>query len=121
MTYFVLRRALESGARPSAIVIDTKPAVLIGGADYNAHYWPAALSPRECLELGRIARKGTLGLAAMTARLLPSLQARLEVRSRIEAALGGRPIPSARSTASSGGTGRSMTARMWRWTPPIAA
>lgn len=87
LTYFVLRRALESGAKPAAIVIDTKPAVLMGGVDYNAHYWPAALSPRECLELGRIAHKGTLALAVLTARLLPSLQARLEVRSRIETAL----------------------------------
>ena len=93
LTYFVLRRALESGARPSAIVIDTKPAVLIGGVDYNAHYWPAALSPRECLELGRIAGKGTLGLAVLTARLLPSLQARLEVRSRHRAALTRAPDP----------------------------
>ena len=57
LTYFVLRRAIESGSRPRAIVIDTKPAVLIGGVDYNAHYWPAALTPGECLELGWLARK----------------------------------------------------------------
>jgi hypothetical protein len=87
LTYFILRRSLESAARPAAIVIDTKPAVLMGGVDYNAHYWPAALSPRECLELGWIAHKGTVGLAALTARLLPSLQARLEIRSRMESAL----------------------------------
>ena len=90
-SYFVLRRALESGAQPSAIVIDTKPAVLIGGVDYNAHYWPAALTPGECLELGWIAGKRPLGLAAMTARLLPSLQSRLEVRSGIGAALSDTP------------------------------
>jgi hypothetical protein len=87
LTYFVLRRALESGARPSALVINTKPAVLIGGVDYNAHYWPAALSPRECLELGWITGKGQLSAALLTARLLPSLQSRLEVRSRVEEAL----------------------------------
>ena len=95
MTYFVLRRAIELGSRPSAIVIDTKPAVLIGGVDYNAHYWPSALSPRECIELGRIAGKGTLGVAAMTARLIPTLQARLEIRAGLAAALGEStdPIP----------------------------
>jgi hypothetical protein len=82
-TYFLLRRAIDSGARPSAIVIDTKPAVLIGGADYNAPYWPAALSPRECLELGWITGKSQLGLAALTARLLPSLESRLELRSGV--------------------------------------
>ena len=90
-SYFALRRALDSGARPSAIVLDTKPAVLMGGVDYNAHYWPAALTPRECLELGWIAGKGPLGLAVMTARLLPSLQSRLEVRSGIGAALSDTP------------------------------
>jgi hypothetical protein len=87
LTYFVLRRALDARARPSAIVIDTKPAVLIGGADYNAQYWPATLSAPECLELGWIAGKGPLALAVLTARLLPSLQSRLGVRSRVEAAL----------------------------------
>jgi hypothetical protein len=93
MTYFVLRRALDSGSRPSAIVIDTKPAVLIGGAAYNARYWPAALSPRECLELGRITGRGQLGVAMLAARLLPSLQSRLEVRSGIQAALNDTPDP----------------------------
>ncbi len=87
MTYFVLRRAIDSGATPRAIVFNTKPAVLIGGVEYNAHYWPAALSARECLELGWVAGKSQLGLAVLTARLLPSLQSRLEVRSSIRAAL----------------------------------
>ena len=54
MTYYLFRRALDAGAHPSAIVINTKQAVLIGGPDYNAAYWPAVLSPWECLELGRI-------------------------------------------------------------------
>jgi len=92
-SYFVLRRALESGARPSAIVIDTKPAVLMGGVDYNAHYWPAALTPRECLELGWLAGKRPMGLAAMAARLIPSFQSRLEIRSGIAATLEGKTDP----------------------------
>ncbi len=93
MTYFVLKRAVESGARPSAIVIDTKPAVLIGGVEYNARYWPAALTARECLELGRITGRAQTGLAMLTAWLLPSVQSRLEVRSCIEAALKGTRDP----------------------------
>jgi hypothetical protein len=93
MTYFVLRRALDSGARPSAIVMDTKPAVLIGGADYNAPYWPATLTPRECLELGWIAGRGQLGLAMLTARLVPSLQSRLGLRSGFLAALNNTTDP----------------------------
>ncbi len=93
MSYFLLRRAIEAGAKPRAIVIDTKPAVLIGGADFNGHYWPAALSVRECLELGWFTRKSQLGLALLAARLVPSLQSRLEIRSGVQAALGGTPDP----------------------------
>lgn len=93
LSYFVLRRAIESGARPSAIVIDTKPAVLMGGVEYNAHYWPAALTARECLELGWIAGKRPLALAATVARLIPSLQSRLEIRSGIAAMLEGKDDP----------------------------
>lgn len=93
LSYFVLRRAIESGARPSAIVIDTKPAVLMGGVEYNAHYWPAALTAGECLGLGWLAGKRPLGFAAMTARLVPSLQSRLEIRSGIAAALEGKADP----------------------------
>jgi hypothetical protein len=95
LTYFVLRRALDAGARPSAIVIDTKPAVLIGSAEYNEHYWPAALSPLECLELGRLTGRRELGVATLIARLLPSLQSRLEIRAWLRASLEGTsdPIP----------------------------
>ncbi len=93
MTYFALRRALESGARPRAIVINTKPAVLIAGVDYNAGYWPAALSARECLELGRITGKATFGVEMLVARLFPSLRSRLEVRSQLMAALNGTADP----------------------------
>jgi hypothetical protein len=93
LSYFLLRRAVEAGARPSAIVIDTKPAVLIGGVEFNAHYWPAALSAPECIELGWATGKGQLGLGVLLARLLPSLQSRLEVRAGVQAALRGVPDP----------------------------
>ncbi|MHB1556218.1 MAG: hypothetical protein ACYC61_01940 [Isosphaeraceae bacterium] len=93
MTYFALRRALESGAHPRAIVINTKPAVLIAGVDYNAGYWPSALSARECIELGRITGKATFGVEMLVARLFPSIRSRLEVRSQIMAALNGTADP----------------------------
>ncbi len=93
MTYFALRRALESGARPRAIVINTKPAVLIAGVDYNAGYWPSALSARECIELGRITGKATFGVEMLVARLIPSVRSRLEVRSQVMAALNGAADP----------------------------
>jgi hypothetical protein len=93
MTYFVLRRALDAGARPAAIVINTKQAVLLGNPDFNAQYWPAVLSPRECLELGVISRRPETAAAALVGCLLPSLRGRLEIRSNLLAALGGHADP----------------------------
>jgi hypothetical protein len=93
MTYFLLRRALDAGARPSAILINTKQAVLIGGPEYNAAYWPAVLSPRECLELGRFSHRPETAAAALVGSLLPSLRSRLEVRSHLMAALRGEVDP----------------------------
>jgi hypothetical protein len=93
MTYFLLRRALDAGAHPSAILINTKQAVLIGGPDYNAAYWPAVLSPRECLELGRVSRRPETAAAALMGCLLPSLRSRLEIRSNLMAALRGEVDP----------------------------
>jgi hypothetical protein len=93
MTYYVFRRALEGGAQPAAIVINTKQAVLIGSPDYNARYWPAVLSPGECLELGLISRRPETAASALVGCLLPSLRSRLEIRSNLLAALGGHSDP----------------------------
>ncbi len=86
MTYFLFRRALDAGAHPSAIIINTKQAVLIGSPDYNASYWPAVLSPWECLELGVFSRRPETAAAALVGCLLPSLRSRLEIRSNLMAA-----------------------------------
>ena len=74
MTYFVLRRALDAGAHPKAIIINTKQAVLLGSPDYNGRYWPAVLSPRECLELGLVSRRPETAAAAFIGCLLPSVR-----------------------------------------------
>ena len=93
MTYYVFRRALDAGAHPAAIIINTKQAVLIGSPEYNAQYWPAVLSPRECLELGFISRRPETAAAALMGCLFPSLRSRLEIRSNLLAALGGHADP----------------------------
>ncbi len=93
MTYYVFRRALDAGAHPAAIVINTKQAVLIGSPEYNAQYWPAVLSPWECIELGFFSRRPEMAAAALIGCLLPSLRSRLEIRSNLLAALGGHSDP----------------------------
>jgi hypothetical protein len=88
-TFFLLRRALEAGARPSALVVDFKPSILVGGPRFNLRYWQEILTPREGLELARSARSGTLFFETAVGRLLPSFRSRHEIRSNLRAALRG--------------------------------
>ena len=89
MTYFLLRRALDAGARPDAIIINAKPAVLIGGPEFNARYFEEILTFREWIELCQITRKSSLMVAMLVGRLLPSLRCRMEIRSNLLSALRG--------------------------------
>jgi hypothetical protein len=88
-TFFLVRRALEAGARPAALVVDFKPNVLTGGPRYNSRYWQEILTPREILELARSSRSPALLIELAMGRLLPSLRARHEIRSNLQAALRG--------------------------------
>jgi hypothetical protein len=88
-TYFLLRRALDAGARPAAVVVDYKPSVLIGGLRYNLRYWQEIASAREVLELARSTRNGTFLTSVVLGRLLPSYRARLELRANLREALRG--------------------------------
>lgn len=92
-TYFLVRRVLDSGVRPRAIVFCAKPAVLMGGPDYDARYWQEVLSPREFLELTAMTGRGGLSLTLLAGRLLPSLRSRLEIRSWIKAGFHGENDP----------------------------
>jgi hypothetical protein len=95
LTYFFLRRALDAGARPRAIIINAKPAVLLAGPEFNARYWQEVITPRECLEFSLVARNSPFILATIVGRLVPSLRSRLEIRSQVMAAIRGDtdPIP----------------------------
>ena len=88
-TYFLLRRALEAGARPAAVVVDYKPSVLIGNLRYNLRYWQEIADAREVLELARVSGKGSLLTSIALGRLLPSYRARLGIRSNLREALRG--------------------------------
>ncbi|WP_406695103.1 hypothetical protein V5E97_29100 [Singulisphaera sp. Ch08] len=92
-TYFLLRRALDAGARPKAIVVDFKPGVLVGSPRYNLRYWQEILTVREGLDLARHDHGGSLLVNLALGRLLPTFRGRLEVRGAILAALRGEDSP----------------------------
>jgi hypothetical protein len=91
MTYALARRCLAAGARPSAIVIDAKPAVQIAGPEFNARAWQSVMSLREAIDLLATTRNTSFVASTLIGRLLPSLRSRLEVQSSLRAALNGKP------------------------------
>ena len=92
-TYFLLRRLIEAGGKPSAIVVDFKPSVLAGGPRFSLRHWQTVLNPRECLELAREARGVGMLAEIVLGRLLPSYRDRLEIREAVRSALDGEPAP----------------------------
>jgi hypothetical protein len=90
-SYFLLRRALEAGARPAALLVDYKPDLLLGGPQFNLRQWQEMIGVGEGLELAWNARDAGFFAAALLGRILPSYRARFEIRARILAALRGEP------------------------------
>jgi hypothetical protein len=88
-TFFVLRRALEAGASPSALIVDFKPSILVGSPRYNLRYWQEILTPPEGFELARSSGSYPLFFETAVGWLLPSFRSRHEIRSNLLAALKG--------------------------------
>ena len=96
-TFFLLRRLLDAGARPRAIVVDFKPSVLAGGPKFSLRHWQEVLSVRECLEIARIDGKPRLLAEIALGRLLPSYRDRFEIREAIGSAFRGERAPTYRT------------------------
>ncbi len=88
-TYFLLRRALDSGVNPSAIVVDFEPHLFRDGIDHNRRMWPELATLGECLELAWTAGDAPAFASMALGRLLPSYRERFEIRGNIMAALRG--------------------------------
>ncbi|MBV8075917.1 MAG: hypothetical protein JO284_05960 [Planctomycetaceae bacterium] len=97
-SYFLLRRALEAGVCPRAVLIDCQDGPLDparrqereGGLTSNMRYWPELLELRDCFDLAWSARDAGFFVEMMLARTFPSYRCRFEVRSSILAQLQGR-------------------------------
>ncbi len=92
-SYFLLRRALESGAKPEAVVIDAIPHMLSAKPEANASLWPELMTYRDCLELSWRARDAQFFAWTGLAKLLPSVRERFEIRGAITRALNDQPSP----------------------------
>jgi hypothetical protein len=88
-SYYLLKHALDAGARPEAVVVGFAPDLLIGDPKYNARNWPELLDPLDGLELARASRSADLLAGTALGWLLPSYRCRFEIRPWIAAALRG--------------------------------
>lgn len=94
-TYFVLKRAIDSGARPSAVIVDFMPNLQAGRPQYQRRAWQDFLSSREWLDLASVDRDPSFIAATAVGALIPSVRARDEIRKSILSALRGEidPLP----------------------------
>jgi hypothetical protein len=90
-TYLLLRRALESGARPAAILVDYHAWLLQVDPRQRANVLAELGTLRDCVELSRAARDTCFLGELVTSRLLPSVRSRDEIRANLLAALRGEP------------------------------
>jgi hypothetical protein len=88
-SYYLLRRALKAGARPEAVVLEVHPTYLATPYREGLVAWPDLLDPAEALDLAWAARDVSFFGATTLARLLPSLNARAEIRGAVLAAFRG--------------------------------
>ncbi len=88
-SYFLLKRTLESGAQPKAILVDFFPSLLAIRPSFNEENWPMLANLAESVEYACIAGTATT-FARLAARLtFPSIRNRKAVRSALVSALTG--------------------------------
>jgi hypothetical protein len=92
-SYILLRRAIESGARPSAVIVEFHPLSMTSDAWHTAAFWPDLLDTGETIELAFSMRDARFFAAVTFARALSSLKDRHELRNAIVAALRGEQRP----------------------------
>jgi len=88
-TYFLLKKALDSGARPSRVVVDFLPSLLSRDYTYDDGQWPMLLGARDGLDLAWHARDAGLLARIWVGDLLPSCRVRGGLRTWLKASLDG--------------------------------
>ena len=94
---FLFRRALEVGARPAAVVLDSKWTALAGRPAFNQAILPDIFGPREFLDLAWTARDPGLFAGLVLSQVLPSYHVRFAIRADVQTALRGESPPRRRN------------------------
>jgi hypothetical protein len=89
-SYFLLKRALDSGSRPEAVVVDFNPPLLRVGPRHILTRWGSLLDPFEAAELAWWARDSNLFGEVAVGHVLPTFRGKTALRGNIMDALAGR-------------------------------
>ena len=100
-SYFLLRRSIESGARPRLVLVDFQPECMYQtprSLTENRHL-KALLDVRESIDLARVFHDPDLVAEIALSRVFPSYKCRTEIRAGVGLALEGRANPNPEENA----------------------
>jgi hypothetical protein len=87
-TEAVLRRVLDAGARPSAVVLDLKGGLLVGGPSYSLALLPHFFSASDALRLIARERRVSFASELLLRMALPSYRSRFDLRAALRGEAG---------------------------------
>jgi hypothetical protein len=82
-SYFLLKRALDSGSKPEAVVVDFNPPLLRVGPRHILTRWGALIDPTEAAKLAWWAGDADLFGEVALEHYLPSLRGKATIRTNI--------------------------------------
>jgi hypothetical protein len=88
-SYFLFRRAIDSGAKPKAVVVDVAALMLLEEKPPKPLNYAELGTLRDCVDFAWAAGDGDLFGALVLGKFFPSYRWRFEVRQGIQAALEG--------------------------------
>lgn len=90
-SYFALRDAIGSGARPRVVLVSYAPFLLVPGYRLNRAFLPEMSGLLACLDLARAEADPALAGSLALARLVPSVRRREPLRAAARRLIGGDP------------------------------
>lgn len=90
--YLMLKRAVEAGARPKAIVLGFVPGHCRMPAIFYSQQWMLFAEIRECLDMALTTRNASLPGVVLAGRLLPSLRRRFEIQDLVDRRIKGKDL-----------------------------
>ena len=97
-SYILLKRAIDSGAKPEAILVDFWPDLLKKGPLQNAPLFGELADLGECIDLGLATGEASFAGSAILTHHFPSIRLRNEIRTSILAAFRGEASSARKQT-----------------------